>query len=122
MHPGHFFLSIAFLFTGCINLAFAQIRMLPEGAFLVSGAALQSQINSDGSIPRSLWGTPIQKLKPLRVYRHRVNVAVVTSENEREERGIYFKVPTSSYLPKDRPGMKYRWDSDSENLKYVFTK
>jgi hypothetical protein len=122
MHPARFALTIAFFSVVYTAPAFAQFRMLPDDAFLVSGSELRAQIASDRSIPRRLWGAPIQQLNPIRVYRRGVNIAVVTSENEREERGVYFQVPESSYLPVNKPGMEYRWNSEKSLLEYVFAK
>ncbi len=95
---------------------------MPSEAFTVSEAALHEVKQADGSIPERYWGAPIRSLRPLRVYVHRVNIAVVTEQRDHEERGVYFYVPISSYVPVDGPGRKFRWNTKAEHLEYVFTK
>jgi hypothetical protein len=50
-------------------------------------------------IGREFWGPAIRRLKPVRVYDDRVNVAIVLKENAREEEGLYVTIPISSYAP-----------------------
>jgi len=50
-------------------------------------------------IARELWGPAILRLKPVRVYDDRVNVAIVLKENAKVEEGLYVRIPISSYLP-----------------------
>ena len=64
----------------------------------------------------------IRALKPLGVYRDRVNVAVITRTNAHVERGVYFYTWFSSYYPMDEPGRKFRWNKKASHLDYVFTK
>jgi hypothetical protein len=43
------------------------------------------------------WGEAIAKLKPIRVRNDRVNVAIVLSEKDGIEEGLYVSIPISSY-------------------------
>jgi hypothetical protein len=98
------------------------VNDLPADAFTLAEPALLQVVQKDGSIPVEYWGGPIRTLKPLRVYRDRANVAVVTEENDQTERGVYFYVAISSYLPHDGPGRKFAWNEKTKQLEYVFTK
>ncbi len=118
MNPARILLALAFA-AGPVS---AQMRMLPEGALRPRTPADKLAVIDHRSIPKHLWGREIAALKPIRVYRHRVNVAVVLHEDKREERGIYFQVWISSYLPVNGPGMRYHWNEKSKYLEYVFTK
>ena len=51
------------------------------------------------TIPRRYWGEAIQRLKSRRVRFDRVNVAIVLSENDAYEDGLYVSLPLSSYAP-----------------------
>jgi hypothetical protein len=46
------------------------------------------------------WGEAITKLKPIRVRNDRVNLAIVLSEKDGMEEGLYVSIPISSYLPR----------------------
>ncbi len=50
-------------------------------------------------IPRSLWGKAIEQLHPLRVLNDRVNVFIVTQEDDTTEEGLYVSTIISSYAP-----------------------
>ncbi|MCP4673441.1 MAG: hypothetical protein GY857_19300 [Desulfobacula sp.] len=52
-------------------------------------------------IPPKYWSEGIRRLKPKRVYDHRVNIVVVLEEVTRVEKGIYIYMPISSYLPQN---------------------
>ncbi|NOS71424.1 MAG: hypothetical protein HOP33_16000 [Verrucomicrobia bacterium] len=95
---------------GCIHRPRHLVGDLPPAAFTVPETVLHEVTLDDGSIPERYWGEPIRVLHPLRVYRDRVNIAVVTKLAVQEERGVYFYVPTSSYFPGDAPGRKFRWN------------
>ena len=51
------------------------------------------------TIPAVYWAERIKQLKPLRVYKHRVNIVVVQEESESVEKGKYIYIPVSSYFP-----------------------
>jgi hypothetical protein len=50
-------------------------------------------------IARAFWGAAIRRLKPVRVYEDRANVAIVLKENAKAEEGLYVTIPISSYAP-----------------------
>jgi hypothetical protein len=52
-------------------------------------------------IPRQYWAEGIKKLKPIKVYKHRINIVVVQKVSDNVEEGKYIHNPVSSYLPKD---------------------
>jgi hypothetical protein len=52
-------------------------------------------------VPSKCWAESIAKLKPVKVYVHRINVAVVLRINDRIEEGKYILIPISSYLPQN---------------------
>lgn len=96
-----------------------RVTVLPTGAFAVSEPY---RFKPDGSYAESCWGAPIRALNPIRVYDDRVNVAVVTSENAQEERGVYFTRLISSYSPMNEPGRIFHWNEKAGYLEYVITK
>ena len=49
------------------------------------------------NIDAASWGEAIAKLKPIRVRNDRVNVAIVLSEKDGVEEGLYVSIPISSY-------------------------
>ena len=55
--------------------------------------------SSTPEIPPELWAVEIKKLKPLKVFYHNNNLALLFNESENEINGIYIYVPISSYLP-----------------------
>lgn len=52
-------------------------------------------------IPSKYWAESIVKLKPVKVYTHKVNVAVVFRIHDNMEEGKYILIPISSYLPQN---------------------
>jgi len=50
-------------------------------------------------IPQDYWSEAIKALKPLRVYKHRVNIVVVQAVTGETETGKYIYIPVSSYWP-----------------------
>jgi hypothetical protein len=50
-------------------------------------------------IPSVCWSDAIKELKPVRVYNHRLNVAIVLNLRDGIEEGIYFMNTFSSYGP-----------------------
>ncbi len=57
--------------------------------------------NSTPDIPRQCWAEGIKKLKPIKVYKHRINIVVAQKVRDNVEEGIYICNPVSSYLPQD---------------------
>ncbi len=53
-------------------------------------------------IPPICWTEPIKELKPVKVYDHRLNVAIVLSIRDGVEEGIYICNVVSSYQPLTR--------------------
>jgi hypothetical protein len=54
---------------------------------------------SQTDIPQKYWAPRISAQSPVRVYVHRSNVVVVTTETPTQESGLYITLPLSSYLP-----------------------
>ena len=57
--------------------------------------------NSTPDIPRQCWAEGIKKLKPIKVYKHRINIVVVQKVRDNVEEGKYISNLVSSFLPKD---------------------
>ncbi len=51
-------------------------------------------------IPQKYWTDEIKKLKPIRVYKHRSNIAVVQKTSANLEEGLYIPLMISSYAPR----------------------
>ncbi len=68
---------------------------------MVSPKLLKAAEIPSGNIDPKLWTKEIQRLKPIRVYRHRINIVVVLSESDEAEEGVYIYIPISSYFPRD---------------------
>ena len=115
---------LIFAAAGLSSCAHADVYYseLPSDAFTVPQEKLHVIISSDGSIPEKYWGKPIRQLKPLRVIRHRINIAVVTSETDQTISGVYFSVLTSSYLPMDSDTETYVRGSKDNLLRFTFKK
>lgn len=62
-------------------------------------AVLAGREKMSAEIPAAYWEPGISKLHPVRVYSHRVNLVVVQSVQNGQERGKYIYLPVSSYLP-----------------------
>lgn len=54
---------------------------------------------SSAAIPREFWAEKIKDLKPLKVYWHNNNLAIVLRDSSSEVDGMYICVPISSYSP-----------------------
>lgn len=52
-------------------------------------------------IPKQYWAEGIKELKPVKVYKHRVNIVVTQKVRDNVEEGKYIYIPVSSYLPMD---------------------
>ena len=50
-------------------------------------------------IPSICWSDAIKELKPVKVYDHRLNVAIVLRIQDGKEEGIYVFNPISSWFP-----------------------
>jgi hypothetical protein len=50
-------------------------------------------------IPPQCWTEPIKALKPVKLYNHLGNVAIVLQIRDGAEEGIYISNPISSYMP-----------------------
>lgn len=50
-------------------------------------------------ISEQYWAEGIRELKPIKVYKHRVNIVVVQKVRDNVEEGKYICIPVSSYLP-----------------------
>jgi len=62
-------------------------------------AVLKHRERLRGSIPPAYWDPGIQRLHPVRVYTHRVNLVVVERVNDGLEHGKYIYLPISSFRP-----------------------
>jgi len=50
-------------------------------------------------LPKEFWGEAVERLKPLRVYNDRANIAIVLKADGRTEEGFYVSLAISSYAP-----------------------
>jgi hypothetical protein len=50
-------------------------------------------------IPKKYWTDEIKKLNPVKVYLHRINIAVVQKETDNKQEGLYINIMISSYIP-----------------------
>jgi hypothetical protein len=55
--------------------------------------------NGEHEIPPICWSDAIKELKPVKVYGHYLNVAIVLSIKDGVEEGIYIGNPISNYMP-----------------------
>jgi len=62
------------------------------------GAGETDHVPTKG-IPALYWAKRIQKLQPIRVYTHRVNLVVMQRQVGQTEEGLYIRVGASSYIP-----------------------
>ena len=115
-------LAFVFAFMAALSSSAQDIDSysLPLDAFNVPLQEIQWE--RDGSIPQRYSGALIRALKPLRVYKERENIAVVTSQDLLEERGVYFYMSASSYRPFPSNGRAFFWNKERGLLEYVFTR
>lgn len=70
-----------------------------------------SAISRPGSVfvevPKEYWEQDIINAKPIRVYAHNNNIALVLKETAQTEEGLYFFVEFSSYWPHNENGVTY---------------
>ncbi|MFN2136518.1 MAG: hypothetical protein ACK2UK_11225 [Candidatus Promineifilaceae bacterium] len=95
--------------TGFSDLTQAAMEMVV--AFNQSGGGAAA----DGpfiEVPPTLWAAEIMALDPLRVYWHLNNLAVVLSEDETIEEGLYIGVPISSYMPQENELVQFAAQAD----------
>ena len=64
-----------------------------------NAAALAHREKFRSEIPPAYWDPGIQRLHPVKVYTHRVNLVVVQSVRDGEEHGKYIYLPVSSFRP-----------------------
>jgi hypothetical protein len=71
-------------------------------------------------IPSKYWTDPINALKPLCVYLHRMNVVVVQRITDDVEEGKYITIVISSYLPENGvDGFEFTPNPQRDNLLYA---
>ncbi len=80
------------------NLAEAAHQTLSSHMRAMRGSGAE---NPTHDIPSQHWAEGIKKLKPIKVYTHRVNIVVVQKIRDNVEEGKYIYIPVSSYLPMD---------------------
>lgn len=89
------------------SLDYAAISKAAYQAAHLFMTELSEDQRADNLIPRKFWGEAIEQLKPIRVEFDRVNVVIVTSENEQSEEGYYFIPMISSYRPFDKEDVTF---------------
>ncbi|WP_386065972.1 hypothetical protein ACFJIW_15620 [Tahibacter sp. UC22_41] len=94
---------------------------LPADALLPGWQAAAME-GKDALVPDRYWGPSLKALAPIRIYRHRVNVAVVLAETADEESGVYFVVAESSCLPVDSPGRSFHRRPGHDELGFTFSR
>lgn len=77
---------------------------------------------SGESVPEQYWSQAIRDLKPIRVFVDRANIAVVTSEDQVQQSGVYVVTVVSSYQPIDEAGREFAWDKGAKILRFRFSK
>ena len=91
--------------SGCATEAPCLSKTDREAIIVAANQAVHKHMTSGRTehrgmeIPRSLWGTAIEQLHPLRVLNDRVNVFIVMREDRTTEEGFYVSIPISSYAP-----------------------
>jgi len=77
----------------------AQREAIVAAANTAIGKHLRAERKKDATdnIDAAFWGEAISKLKPIRVWNDRVNVAIVLFVKEGVEEGLYVSIPISSY-------------------------
>ena len=58
-------------------------------------------------VPEAYWAQRIKDENPIRVYSHNNNIALVSAETEKTEKGFYIYVPISSYIPVNNDEIAY---------------
>jgi hypothetical protein len=96
------------VYVARLEASHALPKTLPGAAYQTYAAHVRAcnagetdSLATEG-IPALYWANAIQKLKPVRVYTHRVNLVVVQRQIGQTEEGLYIQVGVSSYIP--RPG------------------
>lgn len=94
-----------------------------QEAVLQPSALLPGWQGTSGEmVPEKYWSQAIRKLKPIRVFVDRANIAVVTSEDETQQSGVYIVTVISSYAPIDETGREFVLDSEANMLRFKFFK
>ena len=70
-------------------------------------------------IPEELWADEIKAMGPRRVYWHNNNLALVLTETQTLEEGLYIGVPISSYMAQSDATIQF---TPQENGFYTFKK
>ncbi len=100
--------SCLFVVPGCqTKPGDGEARLFPDNlaaAAYETHARYVRAINSgrqkpSDQIPEQYWTDEIKALKPIKVYRHRVNIVVVQRVSGNTEEGKYIYIPVSSYWP-----------------------
>lgn len=73
-------------------------------------------------VPEKYWSEAIRKLKPIRVFMDRANIAVVVSEDHAQQSGVYIITVVSSYRPINELGREFAWDNEAKILRFKFSK
>lgn len=86
------------------------------------GRELPIESNSgEYEIPPICWTDHLKELKPVKVYFHRLNAAIVMSVRDGMEEGIYiYNAPISSYasITRFQDGFEFVRDKEEPNLYY----
>jgi len=104
-------LVLNFVLSGCqpksgVDKTPLSQNDLVEAAHLTYASRVRAMRGSGAEdpthdIPSQNWAEGIKKLKPIKVYTHRVNIVVVQKIRDNVEEGKYIYIPVSSYLPMD---------------------
>ena len=83
-----------------LNQAEREAIVAAASQALDKHAKAERKKEAPDDIDAKFWGETISKLKPIRVRNDQVNVAIVLSEKEGVEEGLYVFNAYSSYLPR----------------------
>lgn len=78
------------------NLAIAALQ---THARYIKAVNSGQQEPSD-EISRQYWTDEIKRLKPIKVYMHRINIVVVQKDSANRQEGLYISIMISSYAPR----------------------
>lgn len=112
---------LATAFVSSVAVHSADVRS--QESVLQPGDLLPGWQGTSGEVvPEKYWGQAIRKLGPIRVFIDRANIAVVTSEDETHQSGVYIVTVISSYRPQDEAGREFSADREAGVLRFKFSR
>ncbi len=81
------------------NAAIESVRKCPDLLSQLGKWPAAASEYGEFEMPPICWADAVKQLKPIKVYNHYLNVAIVTSIRDGVEEGIYISNPISSEVP-----------------------